>query len=63
MQASARSRSARWSRRSAALILIVSLFLDWYERLTGWTVFEIVDLVLAGLALWTIFSLAGGSAS
>jgi hypothetical protein len=43
-----------------ALLLIVSLFLDWYETLTGWTVFEIVDLVLVGLALWTIFSLAGG---
>jgi hypothetical protein len=42
-----------------ALVLIVSLFLDWYETLTGWTVFEIVDLVLVGLALWTIFSLAG----
>src|SRR5919108_6515497 len=42
-----------------AVILIVSLFLDWYESLTGWTVFEIVDLVLVGLALWTIFSLAG----
>jgi hypothetical protein len=43
-----------------ALLLIVSLFLDWYETLTGWTVFEIVDLVLVGLALWAIFSLAGG---
>jgi hypothetical protein len=43
-----------------AVLLIVSLFLDWYETLTGWTVFELVDLVLVGLALWTIFSLAGG---
>jgi hypothetical protein len=43
-----------------ALVLIVSLFLDWYETLSGWTVFEIVDLALVGLALWTIFSLAGG---
>jgi hypothetical protein len=43
-----------------ALLVIVSLFLDWYETLTGWTVFEIVDLVLVGLALWTIFSLASG---
>jgi hypothetical protein len=43
-----------------AVLLIVSLFLDWYETLTGWTVFEIVDLVLVGLALWTVFSLAGG---
>jgi hypothetical protein len=43
-----------------ALLLIVSLFLDWYETLSGWTVFEIVDLALVGLALWTIFSLVGG---
>jgi hypothetical protein len=43
-----------------AVLLIVSLFLDWYETLTGWTVFEIVDLVLVGLALWSVFSLAGG---
>jgi hypothetical protein len=43
-----------------AVLLIVSLFLDWYETLTGWTVFEVVDLVLVGLALWSIFSLAGG---
>jgi hypothetical protein len=43
-----------------AVLLIVSLFLDWYEALTGWTVFEIVDLLLVGLALWTIVSLAGG---
>jgi hypothetical protein len=43
-----------------AVLLIVSLFLDWYQTLTGWTVFEIVDLVLVGLALWTVFSLGGG---
>jgi amino acid transporter len=42
-----------------AVLLVVSLFLDWYESLTGWTVFEIVDLVLVGLAVWTILSLAG----
>jgi hypothetical protein len=42
-----------------AVVLIVSLFLDWYETLSGWTVFEIVDLVLVGIALWTIFSLVG----
>jgi hypothetical protein len=43
-----------------ALVVIVSLFLDWYERLTGWTVFEIDDLVLVGLGLGTIYALAGG---
>jgi peptidoglycan/LPS O-acetylase OafA/YrhL len=43
-----------------AVLLVVSLFLDWYETLTGWTVFEIVDLVLLSLALATIFSLLVG---
>jgi hypothetical protein len=40
-----------------AVLLIVSLFLDWYERVTGWTIYEVVDLALAGLALWTIYSM------
>jgi hypothetical protein len=43
-----------------ALLLIVSLFLDWYETYTGFTVFEFLDLLLVLLALATIFSLAGG---
>src|SRR5918998_790815 len=35
-----------------ALLLLVSLFLDWYEPgLTAWTVFEALDLLLAALAL------------
>jgi hypothetical protein len=42
-----------------ALVLLVSLFLDWYEQVTGWTVFELADLLLAGLALWAFFGLAG----
>jgi hypothetical protein len=41
-----------------AVILIVSLFLDWYDGVTGWTIYEIVDLVLTALAVWTIFSMA-----
>ncbi len=41
------------------LVLLVSLFLDWYERVTGWTVFELADLLLAGLALGALFGLAG----
>ena len=40
-----------------ALLLIVSLFLDWYDRLTGFTVFEVLDLVLVALALVTIASM------
>ncbi len=35
-----------------ALLLLVRLFLDWYEPdVTAWTVFEVLDLVLAALAL------------
>jgi hypothetical protein len=44
-----------------AVVLIVSLFLDWYEvDLEGFTVFEFLDLLLVLLALATIASLAGG---
>jgi hypothetical protein len=43
-----------------AVLLIVSLFLDWYEGVTGFTVFEFLDLLLVLLALATIASLAGG---
>ena len=42
-----------------AIMLIVSLFLDWYEDLTGFTVFEFLDLLLTGLAVVTLVSLAG----
>ena len=43
-----------------AVLLAVSLFLDWFkgdgeeEGLSGWTVFEVLDLVLAALALAAI---------
>ena len=43
-----------------AVLLIVSLFLDWYEGVTGFTVFEFIDLLLVLLALATIASLAAG---
>jgi FtsH-binding integral membrane protein len=44
-----------------AVLLIVSLFLDWYEvDLEGFTVFEFLDLLLVLMALATIASLAGG---
>jgi hypothetical protein len=36
---------------AAALLLLVSLFLDWYGALTAWDVFEFVDMLLAALAL------------
>jgi hypothetical protein len=43
-----------------ALLLIVSLFLDWYEGLTGFTVFEFLDLLLLLLALSALVTLVGG---
>ena len=43
-----------------ALILLVSLFLDWYEGLTAFTVFELVDIVLVVCALLIVLQLAGG---
>jgi hypothetical protein len=41
-----------------AVLLIVSLFLDWYEQVTGFTVFEFLDLLLVVLALVTLATLA-----
>ena len=44
-----------------AVMLVVSLFLDWYEvDLEGFTVYEFLDLLLVLMALATIASLAGG---
>jgi hypothetical protein len=43
-----------------AVMLIVSLFLNWYEDISGFTVFEFLDLLLVLLGLATIASLAGG---
>jgi len=34
-----------------AMVLLVSLFLEWYGPLTAWDAFEIVDVLLAVLAL------------
>jgi hypothetical protein len=43
-----------------AVLLVVSLFLDWYDQITGFTAFEFVDLLLVMCALATVASLAGG---
>ncbi len=44
-----------------AALLIVSLFLDWYEPdIEGFTVYEFLDLLLVLMALAIIASLAGG---
>jgi hypothetical protein len=45
---------------AGAVVLIVSLFLDWYGGLSGWTSFEVIDLVLVGIALASLVSLAEG---
>ena len=41
-----------------AALLLVSLFLDWYgddgEGYSAWTVFELIDLLLAGIAIIAI---------
>jgi hypothetical protein len=39
-------------------MLVVSLFLDWWEDLTAFTVFEALDLVLLTLAIGTVLALA-----
>jgi hypothetical protein len=36
------------------LALLVALFLDWYPSASAWTTFELVDIVLAALALAAI---------
>ena len=43
-----------------AVLLVVSLCLDWYEERTGFTVFEVLDLVLVACALAMVAQLAGG---
>jgi hypothetical protein len=43
-----------------AVLLIVSLFLDWWEGLTAFTGFEFLDLLMLLLAVVAIASLAGG---
>ena len=42
-----------------AVLLTVSLFLDWWEGVTGFTAFEALDLVLLALAVVTALALAG----
>lgn len=42
-----------------ALMLLTSLFLDWFKPdLSAWTTFEIVDLLLAALALAILYAVA-----
>jgi hypothetical protein len=45
-----------------AVMLLVSLFLDWYgegdEGYTAWTIFEVIDLLLAAIALLVLSTFA-----
>ena len=44
----------------AALVLLVSVFLDWYEpNVTAWQAFEVLDLLLAALALAALVTVVG----
>jgi hypothetical protein len=42
-----------------SLVLLVSLFLDWYRRDTAWAVFELTDLLLAALAVAALVAAVG----
>ncbi len=42
-----------------ALVLLVSLFLDWYGGFTAWSAFEVVDVLLAILALLALVAAVG----
>lgn len=48
---------------AAAAALLVAIFLDWFEpSLSGWTAFEIVDLLLAAIAIGALVATLGGFA-
>jgi hypothetical protein len=42
-----------------ALVLLVSLFLDWYGGFTAWSAFEVVDVLLALLVLLALVAAVG----
>lgn len=46
---------------AGGILLIVSLFLDWFEPggLSAWTVFEVLDMVLAALGVTAVIAAAG----
>ena len=43
----------------AAIVLLVSLFLDWYGPATAWDAFELVDVLLAVLAIAAVVAAVG----
>jgi hypothetical protein len=46
---------------AGAVLLIVSLFLHWYDGYTAFTVFELLDLVLLALAIASLVAAAEGA--
>jgi hypothetical protein len=46
-----RLRTGEWITGASGLLLLVALFLPWYEDLSGWEAFTVLDLILALLAL------------
>ena len=42
-----------------AIVLLVSLFLDWYGPLSAWEAFEVVEVLLAALAVAALIVAAG----
>ena len=44
---------------AAAIVLLVSLFLDWYGGFTAWSAFEVVDVLLLILAVVTLVAAVG----
>jgi hypothetical protein len=42
-----------------AIVLLVSLFLDWYGSLTAWQAFEVVEVLLGSLAVAALVIAAG----
>jgi hypothetical protein len=43
----------------AAVVLLVSLFMDWYGPLTAWEAFEVVEVMLAALSLTALVIAVG----
>jgi hypothetical protein len=44
---------------AGALVLLVSLFLDWYGPISAWGAFEIADILLAAIAVGALVAAAG----
>jgi hypothetical protein len=46
-----RLRTGEWITGASGLLLFLALFLPWYEELSGWEAFSVLDLILVLLAL------------